>query len=91
MSVYATLDGGPAGGGTAVPRHGRQANEVALRTDGGWHRSSRCESLACVEVTRHDDGVRVRDARREPVLTYRAAAWDAFCAAVRDDRLAATR
>ena len=64
---------------------------MTLRTDGGWHRSSRCESFACVEAARDGAHVRVRDARRDPVLTYRAAAWDAFCAAVRDGRLTARR
>jgi hypothetical protein len=64
---------------------------VTLRTDDGWHRSSRCESLACVEVTRDGAVVRVRDRRHEPVVAYRAAAWDAFCAAVRDGRLIPTR
>ena len=36
-------------------RRATAGDEVTLRTDGGWHRSSRCESLACVEVARDGD------------------------------------
>jgi hypothetical protein len=63
---------------------------MGLHADGRWRRSARCESFECVEVAAGPGEVLVRAAPDGPVLTYPAAAWRAFCAALRDGRYAAT-
>jgi Domain of unknown function (DUF397) len=57
---------------------------MVLHPDGRWRKSSRCESFECVEVAAAGGGqVLVRAAVDGPVLRYPAAAWQAFCAAVK--------
>jgi hypothetical protein len=53
--------------------------------DGSWRRSSRCSMNTCVEVSRIDDRVLVRDAKvpQGPVLSYSVAEWTDFVGGVK--------
>ena len=50
----------------------------------GWHKSSRSDTGACVEVDIGADQVRVRHSQnqRGPVLSFTHAEWRAFLAGV---------
>lgn len=63
-----------------------------LRGELAWHRSSTCESGACVEVTATQDAVMVRNSAQpdEALVTVCHAEWRAFLAEVKEgifDRL----
>lgn len=50
-----------------------------------WHKSSRCESSACVEVALLEDGVAVRSTEHpESVMTVGPKVWTEFIAAIRN-------
>jgi hypothetical protein len=51
-----------------------------------WRRSSRCETGACVEVTRVHGMIAIRDSKDVdgPVLTFSPQEWAAFVAGVRN-------
>lgn len=49
-----------------------------------WRRSSACAGSGCVEVTRLDRNVAVRDSKAPgPLLTYTPEEWAAFIAGVK--------
>jgi len=53
-----------------------------------WQRSSRCESIHCLEVNLEAAQVFVRDAKNlnQPVLVLSHSSWRAFCADLRAGR-----
>ena len=52
----------------------------------GWHKSSRCESGACVEVRTTVESILVRDSKRMcgAILKFPPAAWNDFLAGIRE-------
>lgn len=59
----------------------RHQGEVVL----SWHRSATCTGSSCVEVSRHPDGVAVRDSKdpERGYLVYSREEWAAFVAAIK--------
>jgi len=60
---------------------------VSTSPDQRWLRSrhGRCETAACVEVSKSGETVRVRDSKDPagPVLSFTEAEWKSFVAGVR--------
>lgn len=53
-----------------------------------WRKSSRCDSGACVEVARRDEGVVVRNNTQPDLhLTFDGATWHGLLQDLRDGRL----
>jgi len=57
-----------------------------LRSERAWHRSSICESGACVEVTATEDAVMVRNSAKpdEALVTVSHAEWREFLAGLKE-------
>lgn len=57
-----------------------------MTTSSNWHRSSRCETAACVEVALINGAVAVRDSKRSdgPILLFTRGEWAAFIAGASD-------
>lgn len=52
-----------------------------------WRRSTRCESVACVEVARQDHDVAMRDSNDPGAhLRFSSDAWNGFLTDVREGR-----